>query len=527
MQVVTDLFKGMRTRDTALMHAQFHPSAAMRSAARSRSGMVITADAIGDWLRGVAGAPDTLLLDERIFAPVVRVDGNFATVWAQYEFWPGNAFSHCGADLFSFARLPEGWKVVFVADSRRRAGCAAAPRDLPAPPFPQPARSADSISAVAATRRLLDGMRTRDTILMRATLEGSVPMFAAVQRVVALVGVDSASGWIDGVGLSASGPALDERIAAPAVDIDGDLAQVSAYYTFRRGDQFSHCGMDQFVLGRTAGGWKVMGVAYSARRTGCTDSLTLDPRRSALRDLVAAERAFARMADTANVRDAFVWALAPDAIAIDSAGVHNMHDQYVAKPVRPFSLRWEPSWVDVSADGRFGISTGPWEFRAARDSAVAGRGQFLTIWKKGPDGWKVALDHGVGGDSTADLSGPVDALPDAPIPDRSAGILERLLTIERAALRGKGWVNGLRGLAAPQVRVMRDGSPNRFGRDGIRLPDGVTGTPTFSSLGGTVAGSADLAGTWGTWKAGTKGGAYIHIWRHTAQGWRIVVELMN
>lgn len=529
MQVVNDLFQGMRVRDTARMRALFHPSATMRSAANTRAGRVITDDSVGVWIRGVAGAPDTLLLDERTGVPRVRVDGNFTSVWVPYEFWLGHTFSHCGADLFSLARTVDGWKIVFVADSRRRLDCPAAPAGSVSP-IVQPPYALDSALAVAAVLRLLDGMRTRDTAQMRAGIAGIAPMRIAGWRrsgeaMVPLIGAGDSDGWIKGV--ATPGPALDERLGPTAVEVDGNLANVSAYYEFRRGEDWSHCGMDQFILGRAPTGWKMLAVAYSIRQEGCTKSLTLDPRQVALRDLVAAERAFARYADSADVRDAFVWALSPDAIAIDSGGVHNMHDQYLAKPVRHFSLGWEPAWVDVSADGLFGISTGPWEFRPARDSAVAGRGQYLTIWKKGPDGWKVALDHGITGDSTANLLGPVDSPAEASVPDRTAGVLDRLLTIERAALRRKEWVDGVRSLASPQVRVMRDGSPNGFGHDAVRPPDGVTGPLTFVSLGGSVAGSADLAGSWGTWKAGTKSGAYVHIWRHTAQGWRIVVELMN
>ena len=120
MQVVKNLFNGMRTRDTTLMRAQFHPSAEMRSASYDRAAKaVIDVDPPGEWLTGVAGAPATLFLDERLGPPTVLVDGNLATVWVYYEFWGGDRFSHCGADLFTFGRTAEGWKVIFVADSRR------------------------------------------------------------------------------------------------------------------------------------------------------------------------------------------------------------------------------------------------------------------------------------------------------------------------------------------------------------------------------------------------------------------------
>ena len=522
MQVVTDLFRGMRTRDTAMMHALFTPQATMRSTYIARTGMVVKADEVADWLGQVAAAPDSLLLDERITGPIVRVDGNFASVWDPYEFWIGNAFSHCGADLFSLVRTTAGWKIAFVGDSRHRANCATKPPGLPfVSPFRQPPREVDSARAVAAVLRLLDGMRTQDTAQMRAGLEGAVPMHAAVQHLGGpAVAVDSAAGWIAGVATAPAGAALDERIDAPAFDIDANLAQVSAYYEFRRGDQFSHCGMDQFVLGRTNDGWKVIGIAYSVRRNACAQSLVLDARQLALRDLVAAERAFARYADSANAPAAFVWALRDDAITLDGDGVHLMRPIYAARHATGALLSWAPSYADVAADGTMGVTSGPWEWRPARDSAVKARGQFLTIWRKGPDRWQVALDLGISGDSTAELGEPV-RFAAAGVGGRAR--LSDLTDLERRRVTGTGWVAALRALCAPDVRVLRENTPRGAGPAAIDGPASVR----FQSLGGTVATSGDLGATWGTWKDGDKKGSYVRIWKRTADGWRVVVDRMG
>lgn len=126
--VVRNVFTGMRTRDTTLMRAQFHPEAPMRSAVYTRGAngpvAAIEADGLQDWLTSVGGAPAGTLLDERLGPPSVQVDGNLASVWVYYEFYLGDRFSHCGADLFTLGRTADGWKVIFVADSRRRTGCA-------------------------------------------------------------------------------------------------------------------------------------------------------------------------------------------------------------------------------------------------------------------------------------------------------------------------------------------------------------------------------------------------------------------
>jgi len=52
--------------------------------------------------------------------------------------------------------------------------------------------------------------------------------------------------------------------------IDGDVAQVWAYYTFHRNQQFSHCGVDAFMLLKVGTEWKITQLADSRRTEGCT-----------------------------------------------------------------------------------------------------------------------------------------------------------------------------------------------------------------------------------------------------------------
>lgn len=63
------------------------------------------------------------------------------------------------------------------------------------------------------------------------------------------------------------GGGWNERMYDPEVRIDGDIASVWTFYTFHRGDAFSHCGIDSFELAKIDG-WKVTQVA-DTRRTDC------------------------------------------------------------------------------------------------------------------------------------------------------------------------------------------------------------------------------------------------------------------
>jgi hypothetical protein len=48
---------------------------------------------------------------ERYWSPTVMIRGAMALVWAPYEFQIDGAISHCGVDVFSFAKIDGVWKV--------------------------------------------------------------------------------------------------------------------------------------------------------------------------------------------------------------------------------------------------------------------------------------------------------------------------------------------------------------------------------------------------------------------------------
>jgi hypothetical protein len=75
-----------------------------------------------DFVR-VAGQPGGPVYDEPIRNPRVQVDGDLATVWAEYQVRQQGTVSHCGFDAFHLARLNGRWKILNVSDTFRREGC--------------------------------------------------------------------------------------------------------------------------------------------------------------------------------------------------------------------------------------------------------------------------------------------------------------------------------------------------------------------------------------------------------------------
>jgi ketosteroid isomerase-like protein len=76
----------------------------------------------------------------------------------------------------------------------------------------------------------------------------------------------------------------------------------------------------------------------------------------------------------------------------------------------PFS--WEPERVEVNDSGTLGLSTGP-----VRDPAGKRVGTYNSIWRRGPDGWKIIFDNGCPAcECDAASSGSAPASPPVPSP---------------------------------------------------------------------------------------------------------------
>jgi len=122
LSVVTRVFDGMRTADSALVRSLFHPNAQLVTALVRDGVPTVQQDSLVVFFRSV-GTRRPEPLDERIKNPRVFLDGTLAAVWTEYDLFLGTRFIHCGVDAFHLVRVGEAWQIVALADTRRRDGC--------------------------------------------------------------------------------------------------------------------------------------------------------------------------------------------------------------------------------------------------------------------------------------------------------------------------------------------------------------------------------------------------------------------
>ena len=121
---IDHFFEGFHQRDTSAMRAVLHDEVFMQRIGRDGSGAPeLVKESIDDFLTGMANLPDTLQIRERLLDYRIQTDGNMAHAWTPYEFYLQGEFHHCGVNSFQLFRDPEGWKIIYLIDTRRVEDC--------------------------------------------------------------------------------------------------------------------------------------------------------------------------------------------------------------------------------------------------------------------------------------------------------------------------------------------------------------------------------------------------------------------
>jgi len=137
----------------------------------------------------------------------------------------------------------------------------------PANPLPPP--GAEEAAVLAPINAMFAALTARDAAAILAQVRPDGSATVVEERPDGTRAVRRMSWQQFAGGIKPGHERLEERIYAPAVEIDGDVAMVWARYDFRIDGKLSHCGYDHFDLVREAGRWRVLNVTWSSRTTAC------------------------------------------------------------------------------------------------------------------------------------------------------------------------------------------------------------------------------------------------------------------
>ena len=120
LQVAQDLLDAIGQGDTTAFRSLFLPNA-MNYTVRQKDGRPVTASRspFADTF-----PPGMVVREEMRDSGVdVQVHGHMAQVWAPYNLWVNDAFSHCGVDVFTLLKTSQGWRIATLSYTIEKEGC--------------------------------------------------------------------------------------------------------------------------------------------------------------------------------------------------------------------------------------------------------------------------------------------------------------------------------------------------------------------------------------------------------------------
>ncbi len=94
-------FKGMHNGDTLLIKKTISQNLKLQTTFVNKEGKnVLKTETKDAFLLAVSKKESSTVWFEKLLSMDIRIDGNLASVWAPYEFYLNNNFSHCGVNSF-------------------------------------------------------------------------------------------------------------------------------------------------------------------------------------------------------------------------------------------------------------------------------------------------------------------------------------------------------------------------------------------------------------------------------------------
>lgn len=122
-KTIDKIFTGMQNTDSSLVRQAFHPQALLLSVIQTKTGEAKYMNETPASFIKAVGTPHIEVWREVLHSYEIRIDGIMASAWTPYTFFLSDTFSHCGVNLFTLMKTAEGWKIISIADTRRKEGC--------------------------------------------------------------------------------------------------------------------------------------------------------------------------------------------------------------------------------------------------------------------------------------------------------------------------------------------------------------------------------------------------------------------
>ena len=123
-KVVEGFFEAFHKQDSLGMKSFVGDNVVLQTTGRNKEGKtMLRTTPIGKLYASIVSIPDSVSFEEKLTSWNIQVDRTMANAWVGYEFWLNGNFSHCGINSFQMVDFDGQWKIIYLIDTRGRAGC--------------------------------------------------------------------------------------------------------------------------------------------------------------------------------------------------------------------------------------------------------------------------------------------------------------------------------------------------------------------------------------------------------------------
>ncbi|MEL6976578.1 MAG: nuclear transport factor 2 family protein [Bacteroidota bacterium] len=123
-KTIEGFFEAFHNKDSLAMKSFVAENVVLQTTGRNKEGKTLfQTTPIGKLYESIVSIPDSVQFQERLTSWSIQVDRTMANAWVGYEFWLNDNFSHCGINSFQMVNFDGEWKIIYLIDTRGRAGC--------------------------------------------------------------------------------------------------------------------------------------------------------------------------------------------------------------------------------------------------------------------------------------------------------------------------------------------------------------------------------------------------------------------